>query len=290
MPVVKPPVWTWEVPAYFFVGGLAGMAAVIAMGVTLASPDPVLEGVGSRAALVRSALGVAVAGAVLSPLLLVLDLGRPRRFLNMLRVFKPRSPMSVGAWALVAFTGSAVAALAGVLARPEASGVSIVAAEAVVLAAVVAAGALGALLATYTGVLLAATAVPAWFTHRTLLPLHFGTAGLGSAVAALEWLGHGSAALNALGLAAASVEAGMWLYLDVRRFGKPKRVLARGIPGLAVWTGGFLMGPASGLLRLLGRTGPGGLAFLAGALLSRFAWVAAGRASARDPAAALSAE
>src|SRR5260370_21780009 len=46
----------------------------------------------------------------------------------------------------------------------------------------------GTLLATYTGVLIGATAIPAWFLHRTLLPIHFGTAGLGSAPALLEFV------------------------------------------------------------------------------------------------------
>ena len=31
-PVVRPPVWTWEIPIYFFVGGLGGMSPVIALG------------------------------------------------------------------------------------------------------------------------------------------------------------------------------------------------------------------------------------------------------------------
>src|SRR6202008_5208810 len=63
----------------------------------------------------------------------------------------------------------------------------------------------GMLLATYTGVLIGATAIPAWFLHRTLLPIHFGTAGLGSAAAILELLGHRIFALNFLGFYAASV-------------------------------------------------------------------------------------
>src|SRR6184192_4269930 len=72
-PVVRPPVWTWEIPVYFFVGGLAGMAAVIALaGIVFHQRD-----------LARAAMWLAVAGAIVSPVLLVLDLGRPRLFLNM---------------------------------------------------------------------------------------------------------------------------------------------------------------------------------------------------------------
>src|SRR5215471_11591623 len=97
-PVLKPPTWTWQVPLYFFVGGTAGMSAVIALVAHLLSKD---------AALVRTALWVAFAGALLSPPLLIADLGRRARFLNMLRVFKLQSAMSVGAWTLVVFSSAA---------------------------------------------------------------------------------------------------------------------------------------------------------------------------------------
>ena len=87
-PLLKPPVWTWEVPAYFFVGGVAGIAAVIAAVGALA---------GGEASLVRDARWMAVVGGLISPVLLVSDLGRPSRFLYMMRVFKTQSPMSMGA-------------------------------------------------------------------------------------------------------------------------------------------------------------------------------------------------
>src|SRR6185503_3707115 len=98
--VVKPPVWTWEIPLYFFVGGAAGMAPLIACaGFFLDQLD-----------LMRAALWIAAAGAIISPILLVMDLGRPMLFLNMLRVFKHRSPMSIGAWTLSLFGAFAVPA------------------------------------------------------------------------------------------------------------------------------------------------------------------------------------
>src|SRR4051812_38718282 len=90
-PRLRPPAGTWEVPLYFFVGGAAGGAAVIAFAAQLTRGD---------AKLVRDARIIAAAGAVLSAPLLIADLGRPERFLNMLRIFKPQSPMSVGAWTL----------------------------------------------------------------------------------------------------------------------------------------------------------------------------------------------
>src|SRR5436190_1771611 len=90
-PVVRPPVWTWEIPTYFFVGGLAGMSAIIAL----------IAWFTGHADLARAAIWTtAVGGGMLSPVLLIADLGRPTLFLNMLRIFKPQSAMSVGAWIL----------------------------------------------------------------------------------------------------------------------------------------------------------------------------------------------
>ena len=101
-PLLKPPVWTWEVPAYFFVGGAAGAAAAVGAVARLSGADH---------ALVRDARWIAAAGAAASPPRLISDLGRPERFLNMLRVFKLQSPMSVGAWTLAAFSTASGAAL-----------------------------------------------------------------------------------------------------------------------------------------------------------------------------------
>src|SRR5690606_3989732 len=78
-PVIKPPVWQPEIPVYFFTGGLGGAAAILSLLSRLAGHE-------------RHARRLTVLGAgaeVVSPLLLVADLGRPERFLNMLRVFKP---------------------------------------------------------------------------------------------------------------------------------------------------------------------------------------------------------
>src|SRR5205814_3412069 len=100
--VVKPPVWTWEIPIYFFMGGIAGMSAVIASGAIIFH----------HLDLARAAMWVAcIAGVILSPVLLIMDLGRPHLFLNMLRVFKHRSAMSMGAWILSAFGACAVPGL-----------------------------------------------------------------------------------------------------------------------------------------------------------------------------------
>src|SRR4029077_2346232 len=100
--VVKPPVWTWDVLLSFFFGGMAGISAVIASGAIIFH----------HLDLARIGMWVAsIAGAILSPILLIMDLGRPRLFLNMLRVFKHRSAMSMGAWILSAVGACAVPGL-----------------------------------------------------------------------------------------------------------------------------------------------------------------------------------
>src|ERR1700721_965697 len=82
LPVLKAPVWTWEVPLYFFLGGISGVSACIGFIAQLFRSDP---------AFVRVCFWIALIGASICPILLIADLGRPKRFLNMLRVFKLRS-------------------------------------------------------------------------------------------------------------------------------------------------------------------------------------------------------
>lgn len=271
-PILKPPVWTWEVPLYLFLGGLSGMAAVVAMAAWGGAASPVL---------VRDALRLAVLGAALCPLLLISDLGRPARFLNMLRVFKRRSPMSVGAWTLVLFGLLVVPTWALVEGYDFALELLGDGARIAVQALLLPSALAGALLAVYTGVLLAATVIPAWNVHRALLPVHFGVAGLGSASAALELLGHGQPALWRLGLAAAAIETALTAWLALARRHEPAdRAVRHGRPGVLVGLAGGLAGPVSLVLRVLGQVPYAATAFLVGAVLSRFGWLAAGRGSA----------
>src|SRR5919107_5259449 len=100
--VIKEPTWTWEIPSYFFAGGLAGASSGLALTARLTGNDE----------LARRAHLAALGGAAISPVLLIWDLGRPERFYEMLRVFKPTSPMNLGTWILTVFgstTGIAVA-------------------------------------------------------------------------------------------------------------------------------------------------------------------------------------
>jgi DMSO reductase anchor subunit len=164
-PVIKEPVWTWEIPLYFYTGGLGGASAGLAW---------LAERTGNRE-LARRAWGAALLGCTASPALLISDLGRPARFLNMLRLFKITSPMSVGSW-LLAATGPAVgvSALEGLAGRARGP-----ASVAKPLAAV-----LGLLVSTYTAALLADTAIPVWHEGRRLLPASFAGSAAASAGAA----------------------------------------------------------------------------------------------------------
>jgi hypothetical protein len=279
--LLKPPVWTWEIPVYFFVGGAAGSASLIAA---------VARTAGAGDALVRDARWVAAVGAALSPPLLISDLGRPERFLNMLRVFKLQSPMSVGAWTLVAFSNAAAAAAFADLVRRRTNGR--VTATVVADAAGVLAAASGLVLSTYTGVLLGATAIPVWAKQARLLPVHFGVSGLGSAVAALELLGHRDRALNTIGIGAAIIETANAAHVEWTE--EPAlEAIRHGTPGAFVRAAGLLSGPLPLALRLAGRRSLrirriAALATIAGSILTRVAWVSAGRPSAERHAIATS--
>ena len=275
LPLLKPPVWTWEVPTYLFVGGMAGAAAVV---------GAVARVTGGSPALVRDARWIAAVGGAASPALLISDLGRPERFLNMLRVFKLQSPMSVGAWTLVAFSNAA-----GAAAFAEATGritggrlpVMIVGDAAEALAA-----ATGLVLSTYTGVLIGATAVPAWSRNVSLLPVHFGVSGLGTAVAVLELMGHRDRALNRIAIGAAAVETAIGVAIEGRT-DPALDPLKSGRSGTITRLGGVLSGPLPLALRIAGRHSMNvrrlaAVSTIAGSLLTRIGWLAAGTASARS--------
>ncbi len=280
---LKAPVWTWEISAYFFVGGLTGMAAVIATATTfLGHPE-----------ITRAAMWIAFVGGVLSPALLIMDLGRPLMFLNMLRIFKPQSAMSMGVYILTPFGMTAIpGALAVELTMhdwlPHGFILSLVRFAAVALTVI--AGLSGMLLATYTGVLIGATAIPAWNRHHSILPLHFGTAGLGSAAATLTLIGDGLRPLDAILWVTAAIETCLWLWLMFRRHGAADRALHEGTGGMLLMPAEILLGPVSLVLLAFGLTGWMSGLFLFGAMLSRIGWIQAGKVSARDPEAAFASQ
>ena len=153
VPLLKRPVWKWFIPAYFFLGGVAGASS------TLGLAYRPLRRRCSRLSLVALSAGTAC---------LIADLGRPSRFANMLRVFRPSSPMNMGSW-LLAVYGPAAGASA-VLGSSLGAGV---------------AGVTGVPLAGYTGVLVASTAVPAWQDASASMPALFTASGVAGAASLL---------------------------------------------------------------------------------------------------------
>jgi Polysulphide reductase, NrfD len=279
-PFIKPPVWTWEVPLYFWTGGLASGAAFVAMACDVAG-DP------RSAAIARK---VSLGAVTAAPLLLIGDLGRPERFLNMLRIVKPRSPMSMGAWCLVGFSGAAAAAVgADLLDRPR-----------MARALGAAASLLGGYLGSYTGVLLASTAVPVWARSRLFLgPIFVCTAtATGAAATRLAVVARGLPPRHPTRRALGTVETASILTelaltaVNHRRLGPAGEALRRGRPGLLLRAAEAAV--VAGLAtRLAGhRTGHrllhdlASLLYLAGGLGFRMAWVESGRASATDHDAA----
>ena len=269
-PVIKPPVWKPQVPWYFFTGGLSGGASTFALAAELAG----------HARLARRSWSVAMLASLASPALLITDLGRPERFLNMLRVFKVTSPMSVGSWVVAlsgATNGIATASrMLGVMPRAGA-------------VARAGAGVSGLPLATYTAVLIANTAVPAWHMARHELPFVFAAgAGASAGAAAAIATPRADAAparrltvLGAVGAQAAAIAmerrlgplAESYRSADAGRY----RSLARGL----MLGGALLVGGAGGRSRAAAVAG--GLAVLGGAAAERWSVFRAGFHSALDP-------
>jgi hypothetical protein len=270
-PILKEPVWTWEIPVYFFTGGLAGASAGLGFGATIAGNEQ----------LAGRAWTAAFAGIAASPMLLISDLGRPRRFFNMLRVFKPTSPMSVGSWLLTAGGGAITVAAAhetlGWFPRPVARAAGAVAA------------ALGLPLGTYTAALVANTAVPVWHEARHELPFMFGGSAMASAGAAAALatpVAHAGPARR-LTLAGALVE-GTASQVMQHRLGETAVPYRSGVCG-RLSTVAKTLTTAGALATFVGGrrdrrlAAAGGAATLAGSLLERFAVFRAGFQSARDP-------
>ena len=268
-PILKEPAWTWEVPWYFFVGGLSGVSSVLSLAARLAR----------RPVLARRMRLLAATGAAVSPALLISDLGRPRRFLHMLRVFKPTSAMSVGSWVLASYSGAATAAAGlDVLDRlPR-------------LRALfdLAAGALGLPMATYTAVLVADTSIPVWHDARHELPFVFAGSAAASAGAAAALLADPDDAGigRALAIGGVTVE----LAADVamrRRLGEVGEVYDTGDAGRYHRFATVSSAAGAALLAIGGRRRTtriaGASLILAGSVAQRWAVYRAGFQSAADP-------
>ncbi|MGH2485228.1 MAG: NrfD/PsrC family molybdoenzyme membrane anchor subunit, partial [Ktedonobacterales bacterium] len=186
-PMIKRPTWKWPIPLYFFVGGVAGGAALVG-----AIAD--LLGGKRHRSTVRHARYLALALAAVCPVFLIQDLGRKTRFHHMLRVFKVRSPMSVGTWILTSF-----GLISGALAAKQAAEDGVIVRRESRIGRLLRGlpgkplsllhGVFGMGLGGYTGVLLAATAVPLWAAGGLLMGPLFLATSVASGAAALSLIG-----------------------------------------------------------------------------------------------------
>ncbi|ATL32553.1 NrfD/PsrC family molybdoenzyme membrane anchor subunit [Streptomyces formicae] len=268
-PVIKAPSWApRDIAGYFFLGGLAGAGSLLAAGAHLTGHHH------TATALKVSSL----ASVTLSTAALINDLGVPSRFPNMLRVIKPTSPMSVGSWILSVYAPAAGASvLCAVTGRLPRLGA----------ASTTGAALLGPALATYTGVLAADTAVPAWHGAHRPLPYLFAASATAAASGMALLVGPArenaparcAAVLAAVAEQAATraAEHDLGMVAETYRTGRAGRLLRW---SKALTVAGAVGGAVSGHRPL---TVASGLALLAGSACTRFGIFAAGIASAEDP-------
>ncbi|AXK37375.1 polysulfide reductase [Streptomyces armeniacus] len=270
-PVIKAPAWSArDIAGYFFLGGLAGAGSVLAAGAHATGRPTTAK-----------AMKLSSLGAVsLSTAALIHDLGKPSRFANMLRVLKPTSPMSVGSWLLATYGPAAgTAALCATTGRLPRTGA----------AATAGAAALGPALASYTAVLAADTAVPAWHGAHRELPYLFAASATAAAAGMALTLGptrENSPARCAAVLAAAA-DAAAERAVE-RRLGPVAETLRTGRAGTLLRAAQVLTAAGAAGAALLSRRSrtasvASGLALLAGSACTRFGVFAAGIASADDP-------
>jgi len=201
------------------------------------------------------------------------------RFLNMLRVFRPTSPMNMGAWILSATGGTAFVTVA--LRRHR----GVVGAIGEMFGMV--SGIFGLGLATYTGVLVANTAVPVWQASRRALPALFGSSAVASLGCAFDAFGLKTPA-NAFGIIGRSAELVAGFCMEREASGVPRvgRPLKRGLSGVMFRTSTLLTAVSLALALWPNATRKrkmvSGVLGSLGSLLMRFSVEAAGKASARD--------
>jgi formate-dependent nitrite reductase membrane component NrfD len=269
-PIVKEPVWQPEIPFYFFFGGIAGASSLLHAGARVVGNET----------LARRSLFIGAVADVVSPILLVSDLGRPERALNMFRVFKVTSPMSVGSWVLLVSGGASnTAALLELVGKWKP----------VKVAAEVVSALSGPPLATYTGTLLADTSIPVWHEARRELPWLFGLSASASAGAAATMLVPPREAGAARRLAVGGVAATLALTEAMkRRLGFVGEVYDQDEAGKFAHVAKGCTAAGAALLASRGKRSRaaaigGGALVLAGELALRWSVFRAGFQSARDP-------
>ena len=293
IPPIKEHTWTWEVPVYFWLGGIgAGAHVTSAIARSLGNGDR---------AFLRASRYITLLTMILSPVLLIMDLGRPERFYNMLRIVKWRSPMSMGTWALTVFS-----LLTGTVAASQAARDGLLGRDTVLARLVgamptrflsVLALPFGFFVGAYTGVLLAMTSVPMWARNAVLMGPTFLSSAISTGLSAVSLVLHlgGSGerrTLEALRRAermALVVEAAL-IAASLARMGPwSKPLFSKKLAPLFV--GGTLVGGLAAPFALLSGRETRGKSLLAsvfallGGLAFRFAMIEGGRLSARDPQA-----
>lgn len=294
-PMLKAPDWGWNVITYLYLGGIMGGLALIAL-----LCDPRNE---DDRQLRRVARFSSLALAAANPAILITHLGRPERFLNMMRIVKIKSPMSLGVWGLVLYSGAAGATVVREFAemRVVPSWLRYIAPDGTAVIQAV----LGAFTAGYTGVLLSATANPLWASGKRHIPAACVASGTASACALASLLCAigGSRRriqhkLEALEMVAGAAE--LYLLTDFARhagaYGEPlfsgerAKQLRFGtmIAGTLVPT---ILNTLGSALRLpkklnLARTVCASVLTLAGGYAFRSCLIEAGKASAHNPRAA----
>jgi formate-dependent nitrite reductase membrane component NrfD len=299
IPLLKKAHWSWQIVTYFFLGGLSGGAYLVS---SLAD----LLGLNQDARLIRSGRYLSFVAILLSPILLIWDLGRPERFLHMLRVLKLRSVMSIGTWAITIFgslcgltTAHQMAKdgllnwmppLARLLKNLPMKGIEAIGSF------------FGMIVASYTGVLLSSTAVPVWGRAKHILGPLFLTSGLSTALASLSLIlslgRHHEETLERLDRAemiAMGTELGLITSL-IPILGPLAKPLFKGKTGMAFTVGSISSGIVLPLLtkiglRLIRRSAAPNVTIgtsilvLIGGFILRYVWIVAGRTSADDPRA-----
>jgi formate-dependent nitrite reductase membrane component NrfD len=269
-PIIKEPTWTWEIPTYFFTGGLAGASSVLSTAARLTGNEQ----------LARRSLYIGAVADAVSPVLLISDLGRPERFHHMLRVVKITSPMNIGSWILLVSGGASnTAAVLELLDRLKP----------VKWLAEVVATMSGPLLATYTGVLVSDTAIPVWHEARQELPWIFGASAAASAGAAASIFVSPRDAGPARRVAIAGVllEGALMQAMELR-LGKIGEVYHQGAAGRLSWAAKGLATAGAALLATKGKRSRGaavlgGAMVCAGEMCLRWSVFKAGFQSAQDP-------
>jgi formate-dependent nitrite reductase membrane component NrfD len=271
LPILKKPTWSArDVASYLFLGGTAGASSILAAAAQLSG----------RPGLARVAKVSAAATIGGSLVALIHDLGRPGRFLNMLRVFKPTSPMSVGSWLVAGYAPAAGLAAATDLAG-RFTGVG--------AAATIGAGIMGPAVATYTAPLIANTAIPTWHDSRRELPALFAASAACSAsgIALMLAPAGETAPARRLATAAALTDAAANVAMH-RRLGREATPLKTGRAGVFLRTASGLTIGGAALAQILGRrsrlaSAVGGAALIAGSVCTRFGIFYAGMTAAADP-------